>query len=173
MKSNNISFPRHIFVVFISCLISFPILAKASNGIIDKSVIKDPQRETFFSLKMELERLNGLIAGNNNNADYFYNRGWIYEKMNDAVKAEKDYSAAIKLDKGHVDALYNRGLIYLKSKRYALAVRDFSGVDFVISSKEEFDLNLVPGVTGFNFLIPIEYPVLPILAQKFLFSHPL
>ena len=69
-----------------------------------------------------------LCKRDNRNADYFYNRGWVFEKMNDSVKAEKDYSTAIEINRGHADALYNRGLIYLKSKRYDLAIKDFSEV---------------------------------------------
>ena len=33
-----------------------------------------------------------------------------------------------------------------------------SGVDFVISSKVDIDINLRAGVSGFNFLVAIIYP---------------
>jgi tetratricopeptide (TPR) repeat protein len=128
----NLHCHRFIFFILFSgfyAAVSFPIFAEASEGTgSDTSIIKDTERDTFFSLSLELERLNELIKRDNKNADCFYNRGWIYEQMNDSAKAEKDYSTAIEINKGHADALYNRGLIYLKSKRYDLAIKDFSKV---------------------------------------------
>ncbi len=128
------NFNFHALIFFILCLsnsayASFSVPAEASEGNSSApSVMKDSQRDTFFSLGIELERLNSLIENDNKNADYFYNRGWVYERMNDSEKAEKDYSAAIEINRGHADALYNRGLIYLKGKRYDLAIKDFSEV---------------------------------------------
>ncbi len=124
----------HALIFFVLCLCHsvtacFSAPAEASEGSSSgTSVMKDSQKDTFFSLGLELERLNGLIENDSRNADYFYNRGWIYERMDDPEKAEKDYSAAIEINRGHADALYNRGLIYLKGKRYDLAIKDFSEV---------------------------------------------
>ena len=120
-----------IFILFpcLSAAVSFSTCVEASQGTgSGPSVIKDPQRDTLFSPGLELERLNELIKRDSRNADYFYNRGWVFEQMNDSAKAERDYSTAIEINKGHADALYNRGLIYLKSKRYDLAIKDFSEV---------------------------------------------
>jgi tetratricopeptide (TPR) repeat protein len=119
------------FILFICFFagVFFSIYAEASEGTgSDTSVIKDPQGDAFFSLRLELERLNELIKRENKNADYFYNRGWIFEQMNEPEKAEKDYTAAIEINSGHADALYNRGLIYIKGKRYDHAIKDFSEV---------------------------------------------
>jgi len=121
-----------IFYLILLCLsagVSFPIRSDASEGTgSDTSTIKDPQGDAFFSLRTEIERLNELIKWDNKNADYFYNRGWLFEQMNDPAKAEKDYTAAIEINRVHADALYNRGLIYIKGKRYDLAIKDFSEV---------------------------------------------
>jgi tetratricopeptide (TPR) repeat protein len=130
MRSVTILSHRFIILFIISCILSAGSSrqAEAADGTTGKPVIKDPQRDTFFSLELELERLNDLIAQDNDNADYLYNRGWVYEQMHETDRAEKDYSAAIRINKEHADALYNRGLIYLKSMRYDLAIKDFSEV---------------------------------------------
>ena len=79
-------------------------------------------------LSLELKRINNLIALDNQNADAFYNRGWIYEHKGEFKKAVDDYTRALTIDKNHIDAYYNRGLIYLAQGKYSLAIADFTEV---------------------------------------------
>lgn len=79
-------------------------------------------------LPLELKRINNLISLDDQNADAFYNRGWIYEYRGEFEKAVEDYTRAIDIDKAHADAYYNRGLIYIRQGKYTLAITDFTQV---------------------------------------------
>lgn len=79
-------------------------------------------------LPLELKRINNLIALDDQNANAFYNRGWIYEYKGEFEKAVEDYTRALNIDKGHTDAYYNRGLIYIRQGKYRLAITDFGEV---------------------------------------------
>ncbi len=68
-------------------------------------------------LPMELKRLNNLIALDSQNANAFYNRGWIYVYKGEFEKAVEDYTRAININKRHTDAYYNRGLIYVSQSK--------------------------------------------------------
>lgn len=128
----NLPFRRHTFPIIISCLFSAVFFskqtAKAEEPGLYHFVTGETQKEISFSPELELERLDSLIALDNNNAEYFYNRGWLHKYLDNPKKAEKDYSRAVEIDKGHADAYYNRGLIYMETERYDLAVKDFSEV---------------------------------------------
>jgi len=133
MKKNNLCFRGLKFVVLIPCLFSIVAFSKPA-ATAEKTDVKQTntgdtnQKGNSFSPKLELEMLNSLIARNGNNADYFYNRGWVYEYTGKTDEAEKDYSRAVEIDKKQVDAFYNRGVIYMKKGRYDLAIKDFSEV---------------------------------------------
>lgn len=79
-------------------------------------------------LALELKRINNLIALDDQNANAFYNRGWIYEYKGKLEKAVEDYTRALTIDKGHTDAYYNRGLVYISQGEYKLAIKDFTEV---------------------------------------------
>ena len=132
MKLLNPFFRMFPFLIMILCLFSaiffFNPSANAEDPSMYNFMIGDEQKEILFSPELELERLNSLIEKEDDNADYHYNRGWLFERMDENDRAEEDYSRAIELDKGHADALYNRGLIYLKTGRYELAIKDFTEV---------------------------------------------
>jgi len=75
----------------------------------------------------EFARLNELIkTDKGQNADLYYNRGWLYASKGDQMKAIEDYEKALKIDGKHADAYFNRGLLYVKMERYEMAVRDFN-----------------------------------------------
>ncbi|MBW2609800.1 MAG: tetratricopeptide repeat protein [Deltaproteobacteria bacterium] len=92
-----------------------------------KPVSKEkPAPKKTFNPEFELTRLNNLIKLDKENADAFYNRGWLYEYKGDLQKAEQDYTKAVEINKRHVDAYYNRGLVYIKMKKFEQAIKDFS-----------------------------------------------
>jgi tetratricopeptide (TPR) repeat protein len=103
--------------------------AKAEeSGKYHSSSTGEAQKEFLLGPDLELQRLDNLITLHGDNAEYLYNRGWLYGYLKKNKEAEEDYSRAIEIDKGHADAYYNRGLIYLETKRYDLAIKDFSEV---------------------------------------------
>jgi tetratricopeptide (TPR) repeat protein len=79
-------------------------------------------------LSLKLKRINNLIALDNQNADAFYNRGWIYEYKGELEKAIENYTRALDIDASLTDAYYNRGLIYIRQGKYMLAITDFTEV---------------------------------------------
>jgi tetratricopeptide (TPR) repeat protein len=118
--------------ITISCLISVASIpkqtAKAEESGRYHFITKEGQKDFPFNPDLELKKLNGFISQDKDNAEYYYNRGWLYRYLNNLKQAEKDYSRAIEIDKEHADAHYNRGLIFMETKRYDLAIRDFSEV---------------------------------------------
>jgi len=82
--------------------------------------------ETPMDYAFEIKRVDNLLRITDQNADAFYNRGWLYEYKGDLQMAEKDYSQAIKLNSKHADAYYNRALLFAKMKKFEEAVKDFS-----------------------------------------------
>ena len=84
------------------------------------------QEKTAFDPQEELKRVNHLLRGDKDNADLFYNRGWIHEVTGDLESAKRDYTKAIEINPAHADAYYNRGRLYLKTERAALAIKDLS-----------------------------------------------
>jgi tetratricopeptide (TPR) repeat protein len=91
-------------------------------------VTNEGKKDANMSPESELKKLNELIERDSGNAEYFYNRGWIYAQQGNHKQAEKDYTRAIQINKDHADAYYNRGLVYMETKKYDNAIRDFSEV---------------------------------------------
>jgi tetratricopeptide (TPR) repeat protein len=89
----------------------------------DKAALKMKEDQEYA---MEMKRLNNLIKMDKQNANAFYNRGWLYEIKGDLEKAERDYTKAIGVNKRHKDAYYNRGLVYIRMKKYEEAIKDFT-----------------------------------------------
>jgi uncharacterized membrane protein YjgN (DUF898 family)/Flp pilus assembly protein TadD len=84
-------------------------------------------KDKKLDLNAELSRLNKLISESKEaNADFYYNRGWIYASKGQDMKAIEDYEKAIKINSKYADAYFNRGLLYVKLKRYEVALRDFN-----------------------------------------------
>jgi tetratricopeptide (TPR) repeat protein len=113
-------------VVFI-CLVILQIIlsVRAGKGIKVKPDISIGDKDNI-NLESELKKIEILIKMGFENADIYFNRGWIYAQKGQYALAKKDYSHALQLDKHYTDAYYNRGLIYLKEKEYADAISDFT-----------------------------------------------
>nr|WP_319398206.1 tetratricopeptide repeat protein [uncultured Carboxylicivirga sp.] len=58
-----------------------------------------------------LEYLNKAIAGDPNNAVFYYARGVLYEKI-DQEKAIADYNKCLEIDPSNFNSLYNLGVVY-------------------------------------------------------------
>ena len=56
----------------------------------------------------------------------FFNRGFVYDKLNNFSSAILDYNAAINISHNNQYAYYNRGITYFKLKQYDKAIEDFS-----------------------------------------------
>ena len=73
----------------------------------------------------EIKKFDKLIRQDRQNADFYYNRGCLYERKGDFKKAEMDFTKAINISYRDKDAYYNRGLVFVRMKKYGLAVKDF------------------------------------------------
>lgn len=71
-----------------------------------------------------IEHYSELIK-NKKTAASFYNRGIAYFKQNDYMKAEYDFSQAIKLDPNFSPAYLARGNAYSRLKDYKNAIKDY------------------------------------------------
>lgn len=66
------------------------------------------------------------LAGNQNTAAAFSNRGLAYHELRQYQKAVNDYSAAIQKDPDYAAAYNNRGNSYYELSEYQLALKDFN-----------------------------------------------
>jgi tetratricopeptide (TPR) repeat protein len=115
-------------IVFICLVILQIILAfRTDKGIPVKPDVSMGGKGNI-NLESELKKTKILIKMGFENADIYYNRGWIYAQKGQYDLAKKDYSHALQLDKHLTDAYFNRGLIYLKEKEYPEAISDFTEV---------------------------------------------
>jgi len=113
-------------VVFI-CLVIIQIIlsVRAGKNIQVKPDISIGDKDNI-NLESELKKTEILIKMGFENADIYYNRGWIHAEKGQYDLAKKDYSRALELDKHYADAYFNRGLIYLKEKKHTEAISDFT-----------------------------------------------
>lgn len=84
------------------------------------------QSKPNIDLDSELKKIEILFKMGFENADIYYNRGWIYAEKGQYDLAKKNYTEALKLDKNHADAYLNRGLIFFIEKKYQEAISDFT-----------------------------------------------
>ena len=76
--------------------------------------------------KAAIDAFSKSIELNPENADAYYNRGFVYGDLGNQNQAVIDYSKAIELDPKNSMAYYNRGLAYRKLDNHQQAVIDFS-----------------------------------------------
>ena len=119
-------------LLIINCSVVFSLFTVSLYGqrqtyepVQGQAFNKAGHEEKPFDPEAELKRIDELLESGDRSAEIFYNRGWIYEYMDDLESAEEEYTRAVEVDREYVDAYYNRGLIYLKQKRYNQAVQDF------------------------------------------------
>lgn len=86
------------------------ILIISSNIVHIRELLGDV---LFFEEKYanSIEQFNILIKKYNNNSNYYFKRGCVYEKKKDIFKAENDYLKAYSLDYENLDAI--GALVYL------------------------------------------------------------
>jgi len=77
-------------------------------------------------LKKSIDWYTRSININPNQSAAFYNRGNVYNDLNDHEHALHDYSEAIRLAPQDTDALVNRGQLYYRKEKYDLALPDFN-----------------------------------------------
>ncbi len=79
----------------------------------------------------EIQQLTAKIKRNNREPLLYYNRGCLYMKKGLWVKAEKDFSMAVKLYDEFEDALYNRALARWHLKKVDKALEDLNRVIYL------------------------------------------
>tara|TARA_Y100000590_G_scaffold468628_1_gene652209 strand:- start:281 stop:1849 length:1569 start_codon:yes stop_codon:yes gene_type:complete len=85
--------------------------------------IKDEIKSGNF--KSAERKLLNLISGNNNNYQYYFLLGYIYEKEKKFPKAIENYKIAKKLNKSET-IINNLANTYIKSNNYILALKELS-----------------------------------------------
>jgi Tfp pilus assembly protein PilF len=61
-----------------------------------------------------LHQINQALKINPRNANYYYIRGMILQKMNDLSKALLDYKKSLSLNPNHIDATLKCAIVYAK-----------------------------------------------------------
>lgn len=112
--------------VFICLIILQIILAIGVNKESPSRPDVSVKYEDSIKLESELKKTEILIKMGFENADIYYNRGWIHSQKGQNDLAKTDYSRALQLDNQYADAYFNRGLIYMNEKKYNEAISDFT-----------------------------------------------
>ncbi|MDR1881730.1 MAG: tetratricopeptide repeat protein [Prevotella sp.] len=76
--------------------------------------------------KKAIKYTNIIIDMDSASPKGFYNRGCIYQILDEDSLAILDYGKALKLDSDHSDAYYNRGIIYEELGDYDKALDDYN-----------------------------------------------
>lgn len=100
---------RLIFILFLSNFI-FSQSNKSADYHKDKAI----DELMRGNKQIALIEIDEAVKLNQNNADCYYIRGMILEKMNDFNKALIDYKKAILLNPKHSDATLKCAIIYAK-----------------------------------------------------------
>lgn len=73
-----------------------------------------------------IKRYNEALKINPRSAKAYYNRGLVWDYMNEIDKAIADYTKALEINKEFIDAYFNRGITLHKKGNYNLAISDFT-----------------------------------------------
>lgn len=76
--------------------------------------------------KKAIKYANIIIGIDSTSPKGFYNRGCIYQILDEDSLAILDYNKALKLNSDYSDAYYNRGIIYEESGNYDKALEDYN-----------------------------------------------
>ncbi|MCF6350814.1 MAG: tetratricopeptide repeat protein [Flavobacteriaceae bacterium] len=77
-----------------------------------------------LSYKEAIIAYTKLIDNNNNNSNYFLNRGYVYHQLGYLIKAEKDYLKTLTLPNTDKAMIYeNLILVYFEQKRFKKALK--------------------------------------------------
>lgn len=104
---------RLLFIIFTFCFMN-QLLFSQSNKISER--YKDNAIDELISGNMQkaLIEINHAIKLYPNNADYYYVRGNVIEKMNDLNNALVNYKKSIHLNPKHTDATMKCGIMLAK-----------------------------------------------------------
>ncbi|MBI5196250.1 MAG: tetratricopeptide repeat protein [Nitrospirae bacterium] len=116
MKSSNVI----IWCLVITCLL---LIGCTEEGYMIDWGNRDARAGNYESA---IKRYNEALKINPRSAKAYYNRGLVWDYMNEMEKAIADYTMALEIDKECIDAYFNRGTILSKKGNYDLAISDFT-----------------------------------------------
>lgn len=109
----------------------------AANQLLDEAIDDNPRLPYPYAkrgfarfekgqFKEALDDYNNAIRIDSSEADYFLNRGLIYEKLNQSANAYADYTKAIRLDEKFEKAWLNRANLLTRLGRWQDAIEDYT-----------------------------------------------
>lgn len=104
---------RLLFTIFTFCFTN-PLLFSQSNKVSETHKDKAIDELISGNKQKALIEINQAIKLYQNNADYYYIRGNVIEKMNDLDNALFDYKKTISLNPKHIDATMKCGIMLAK-----------------------------------------------------------
>lgn len=104
---------RLLFIIFTFCFMN-PLLFSQSNNVSESHKDKAINELISGNKQKALIEINQAIKLYHNNADYYYIRGNVIEKMNDLNNALVDYKKSISLNPKHKDATMKCGIMLAK-----------------------------------------------------------
>lgn len=98
---------------------------KRNNLLIEANIFLYNEFLSVEDYKGAIRYSDTIIGIDSTFAKGYYNRGCVYQVVNNDSLAIRDYSKAIRLNSDYVDAYYNRGIIYEEQEKYNLALSDY------------------------------------------------
>lgn len=82
--------------------------------------------DAFGDDKCAIDLLSEAISYSPKVSRLYIERGCLYDKLNDHLKAYNDFCISVEIDPENPDAYFNRGAVYLSMQRYREAINDFN-----------------------------------------------
>lgn len=95
------------------------LLIEGNSYLYDEYLNEENYKKAIIYSNIMIEIDSTLAKG-------YYNRGCVYQLIDDDSLAIRDYSLAIKLNPDYADAYYNRGILYEEAEMYDPALSDYS-----------------------------------------------
>ncbi|MFC4672115.1 tetratricopeptide repeat protein [Dysgonomonas termitidis] len=101
-------------------------LRKKNILLIEGNTFISNEYLSLENYKKAIKYANIIIDIDSTSPKGFYNRGCIYQIINEDSLAILDYNKALKLNPDYSDAYYNRGIIYEELGEYDKALEDYN-----------------------------------------------
>lgn len=114
------------FLLSLSCLIFVSIAFVSCGNSNKKEPLDGPVTPTAPAANLTIEQLDGMIAKEPNNSQYYYERALAYYEMGDLGAALKDFDKTVELEPGFASAFHDRGICRFELEMYDEAMKDFN-----------------------------------------------
>ena len=126
---NQLSFKRRFKSFFTKILpvlfLSFGLNAQSVRDVLNECAATCLIQHNYLDA---IDAYTQVISIYPKDSNAYFDRGYVYELMEDYHTAIEDYSLQITIDSNHVDSYFLRGIVYNRIGKYEDAFKDYSKV---------------------------------------------